>query len=108
MWMVKEPAGYHTAHQPRPIDIDGDGRDEIMAGYALLNPDGTLRWVFQSEKVKQKAGHLDCCRVVREGKKPEDFRLVLTCCGANNIAMVDGTAARASVFLKGCDCVSLQ
>jgi hypothetical protein len=91
LWTVKEPAGYHTAHQPRPIDIDGDGRDEIMAGYALLNPDGTLRWVFQSEKVKQKVGHLDCCRVVREGKKPEDFRLVLTCCGANNIAMVDGT-----------------
>jgi len=91
LWTVKEPAGYHTAHQPRPIDIDGDGRDEIMAGYALLNPDGTLRWVFQSEKVKQKVGHLDCCRVVREGKKPEDFRLALTCCGANNIAMVDGT-----------------
>lgn len=91
LWMVLEPAGYRTAHQPRPIDIDGDGRDEIMAGYVLLNPDGTLRWVLQSEKIQQNRGHLDCCRVVREGKRPEDFRLALTCCGANGIAMVDGT-----------------
>lgn len=90
LWTVKEPAGYRTAHQPRPIDINGDGRDEIMAGYALLNADGSIRWVFQSEKVEQKRGHLDCCRVVREGKRPEDFRLALTCCGANSLAMVDG------------------
>jgi hypothetical protein len=28
---------------------------------------------------------------VRRGDRPEDFRLVLTCCGANNVALVDGT-----------------
>lgn len=91
LWTVKDPGGYRTAHQPRPIDIDGDGRDEIMAGYAMLNADGSVRWVFKSKSVDQARGHLDCCRVVRRGEKPEDFRLVLTCCGANNVAMVDGT-----------------
>ena len=44
LWTVKEPAGFKTAHQARPIDVDGDGMDEILAGYALLNPDGTVRW----------------------------------------------------------------
>ncbi len=91
LWTVKDPGGYRTAHQPRPIDIDGDGRDEIMAGYAMLNADGSVRWVYKSKSVDQARGHLDCSRIVRRGEKPEDFRLVLTCCGANNVALVDGT-----------------
>jgi hypothetical protein len=91
LWTAKDPGGYPTAHQPRPVDIDGDGRDEIMAGYAMLNHDGSVRWVFKSQEVDQGRGHLDCCRVFQRGGKPEDFRLVLTCCGADNVAMVDGT-----------------
>ena len=90
LWTVKDPGGFRTAHQPRPIDIDGDGRDEIIAGYALLNPDGSVRWVFRSKKVDQSRGHLDCARIFRRGVSPEDFRIVLTCCGANNIALVNG------------------
>jgi hypothetical protein len=91
LWTVKDPGGYRTAHQPRPIDIDGDGRDEIMAGYAMLNADGSVRWVYKSKTVDQTRGHLDCVRIFQQGKRPEDFRLVLTCCGANNVAMIDGT-----------------
>jgi len=90
LWTVKDPGGYRTAHQPRPMDIDGDGRDEVMASYAMLNHDGSVRWVFESEKVKQSRGHLDCARIVRRGKTPEEWRIALTCCGANNVALVDG------------------
>ena len=49
LWTVKDPGGFRTAHQPLPVDLDGDGRDEILAGYAALNPDGSVRWVFQAE-----------------------------------------------------------
>ncbi len=90
LWTVKNPGGYRTAHQPVPIDLDGDGRDEIMAGYAMLNSDGTVRWVFGTEKVDIGRGHVDCCRVLKSGKTPEQVRLVLTCCGANHMAVVDG------------------
>ncbi len=90
LWTITDPGGYRTAHQPRPIDLDNDGRDEIMAGYAMLNSDGSVRWVFKSKKIEQERGHLDCCRVLRWGKKPEDYRLALTCCGANNVALIDG------------------
>lgn len=90
LWTVKDPAGFRTAHQPRPIDIDGDGLDEIMAGYAMLNSNGSVRWVYKSKQVDQAKGHLDCARVFRQGTSPEDFRIVLTCCGANNIAFIDG------------------
>ena len=90
LWTVKDPGGFRTAHQPRPIDIDGDGRDEIMAGYVLLNHDGSVRWVFRSKKVDQSRGHLDCARIVRRGDSPAAFRIAITLCGANCMALLDG------------------
>ncbi len=90
LWHVRDPGGYQTAHQPRPIDLDGDGRDEIAAGYTMLNADGFVRWVFRSSTIDLKRGHLDCIRLLHRGDKLEDVRLVLTLCGANGVAMVDG------------------
>ena len=91
LWTVRNPGGYKTAHQPVPIDLDGDGRDEVMAGYAMLNADGSIRWTFKSQKVNQGLGHCDCFRVVRTGRTAQDFRFVMTLCGANCIAFLDGT-----------------
>jgi len=94
LWDVTKPGGYRTAHQPRPLDVDSDGRDEILAGYALLNPDGSVRWVYETkEPILPGVGHMDCARVLRAGKTPEEVRIVFTCCGANNIAVVDGAGA---------------
>ena len=90
LWDVTDPGGYRTAHQPRPMDIDGDGIDEIMAGYALLNADGTVRWVFDSDAVDLNRGHLDCARILKRDATPEETQIVLTCCGANNLAVVTG------------------
>ena len=90
MWTVNHPGGYRTAHQVRAIDLDDDGRDELMAGYACLNHDGSVRWVYESEKIDLKRGHLDCARVLERGAKPEDWRIVMTFCGANAIVAADG------------------
>jgi len=90
LWTVERPGGYLTAHQPVPVDLDGDGRDEIMAGYAMLNADGSTRWVFRSDQAEQARGHCDCFRLVRTGPTPSDFRFAMTLCGANALALVDG------------------
>jgi hypothetical protein len=90
LWTCKEPGGYRTAHQPVTVDLDGDGRDEVMAGYAMLNADGSTRWVFQAKTVDQSRGHCDCFRLVQRGNRPADFRFVMTLCGANAIVMLDG------------------
>jgi sialidase-1 len=90
LWTVEQPGGYRTAHQPVPVDLDGDGRDEIMAGYAMLNADGIIRWVFRSRTVDQARGHLDCFRLLRAGGTPAAYRFVLTLCGANALAVIDG------------------
>ena len=91
LWTVENPGQARTAHQPRPMDLDRDGRDEIFAGYAMLNSDGSVRWRFESQKIDENRGHLDCARILRHGKTPEEFRLALTCCGANDVALIDGT-----------------
>ncbi len=90
LWTVKHPGGHRTAHQPYVIDIDGDGKDEVMAGYAMLNSDGSVRWTVTSDKVDLNRGHLDCCRLARKGNTPEEYRFVVTYCGAHSIACIDG------------------
>ncbi len=90
LWTVSMPGGYRTAHQPYPVDIDGDGRDEIIAGYALMNADGSVRWVYASDKVDLARGHLDCARILERGTQPEDWRIAMTFCGANALVVSDG------------------
>lgn len=89
LWTARNPGGFKTAHQAVPVDVDGDGRDEIMAGYALLNPDGQVRWTLENG-AKWSRGHLDCCRILRQGKTPQDCRLALTMCAANGMVVIDG------------------
>jgi len=33
-----------TGHYPFPFDVDGDGREEFIIGYALWSPDGRMLW----------------------------------------------------------------
>ena len=90
LWTVAMPGGYRTAHQPLPVDLDSDGQDELLAGYAALNSDGSVRWVFEAAKGKKNGGHADCWRVVRLAEKAEDTRLVVTMCGGNAVVLTDG------------------
>ncbi len=90
IWKVTDPGGYRTCHQPRPYDLDGDGKDEIFAGYAMLNSDGSVRWTLSSDTVDLGKGHNDCVRLVRKGETLADWRFLCTYCGAKCLAYVDG------------------
>jgi hypothetical protein len=90
LWTVRRPGGYRTCHQPRPYDIDGDGKDEIFAGYSMLNHDGTVRWTISSGTVDLSKGHNDGARCAVKGASPDGWRFILTCCGANCMAYIDG------------------
>ena len=37
----------NTGHYPRAFDVNGDGKDEVMAGYSLLSADGSTMWVVR-------------------------------------------------------------
>jgi len=34
----------NTGHYPLPVDLDGDGRDEIVCCHTLFDADGNIRW----------------------------------------------------------------
>jgi hypothetical protein len=84
------------AGRGRPTDILVKDRYHNIYAYGYsgellwLNADGSVRWTFKSSQIDQKRGHLDCIRLMRPGDHLEDIRLVLTLCGANGIAMIDG------------------
>ncbi len=96
LWASDRPGGQQTAHQPVPVDVDGDGKDEIQAGFALLNSDGSQRWALNGKDSAfdrgrpLRRGHLDCAEVFRLGESLSDTRIVLTFCGGERLAMVDG------------------
>lgn len=48
MWKYKSPT--NTGHCPLPVDVDGDGRDEVLVGYKLLDSDGTMLWSYPIEE----------------------------------------------------------
>jgi len=45
----------NIGHFPLAYDLNGDGRDEVMAGYDLLSSDGTLLW-----SCRDLDDHADC------------------------------------------------
>jgi outer membrane protein assembly factor BamB len=51
-----------TGHYPAIADIDGDGRDEVFVGFALVDHDG--RVLFEKDP---HGGHQDACYIVRPG-----------------------------------------
>lgn len=44
MWYYKSDT--NTGHCPLPVDVDGDGRDEVLVGYQLLDGDGKMLWHY--------------------------------------------------------------
>lgn len=89
LWQVENPGGMKTSHQPFVLDIDGDGRDEILAGYALLDHDGRTMWTLDAS-LQLGRGHLDCVRVLRRGERLQDWRLAMSCCGDHALLCIDG------------------
>lgn len=48
LWKYK--AKKNTGHCPMPIDINGDGCDELLAGYDMLDKNGRLMWSYPLEE----------------------------------------------------------
>jgi hypothetical protein len=56
----------NPGHYPWVYDFDGDGRDEVMAGYDMLDHDGTKRW-----SCRDLDDHADCIWVGDVDGDPE-------------------------------------
>ncbi|MBS5284413.1 MAG: hypothetical protein KHY46_11185 [Clostridiales bacterium] len=47
LWNYQSPK--NTGHCPLPLDVNGDGKDEILAGYTLLDCQGKELWTYPIE-----------------------------------------------------------
>lgn len=52
LWMA--PHYHGSGHAPVLIDVDGDGCDEMLIGYNLVDSDGTLLWSIPVENATQE------------------------------------------------------
>jgi hypothetical protein len=64
----------NTGHYPHARDINGDGKDEVMAGYSMLASDGTTMWTVPGSDPDRNRfpgpEHADAVLVERFGLEP--------------------------------------
>lgn len=48
LWSYRSPK--NTGHCPLPVDINGDGRDELLVGYTMLDSRGQELWSYPIEE----------------------------------------------------------
>ncbi len=61
-WYLQTPSGQGHGRHLSVCDVDGDGREEVLAGCAMIGPDGAIRWA-QQEAIRRlgcpNGGHID-------------------------------------------------
>lgn len=65
----------NTGHYPRARDINGDGKDEVLAGYSMLAADGTTMWTVPGSDPDRNRfpgpEHADSVLIERFGLEPD-------------------------------------
>lgn len=63
----------NTGHYPAVADLDGDGREEIMVGYTLVDDDGSVLWQIDVRD------HQDAIAIVECDPDAGEPRIALAC-----------------------------
>ncbi len=88
-----------SGHALHAYDINGDGRDELTAGYYALDDDGKYIWQVPNVDRIYKQDHVDNWYVGPMGK---DGKLRMVCaCGEAGIVILDATNGQTVAQLRG-------
>ncbi|MFC1714489.1 hypothetical protein ACFL6S_12545 [Candidatus Poribacteria bacterium] len=63
----------NTGHFATPYDFDGDGRDDLFVGYALISPDGEIKWS------KDWGDHTDEIAIGPFNPNRDDVQIAIVC-----------------------------
>jgi len=74
-----------TGHFPYPFDVDGDGRDELLIGYALWDHDGRQLW-SRDDEMKD---HVDSVVMGNFSGDPQAEPLAYYCCSDEGVLVMD-------------------
>lgn len=98
IWHKCMPGGMKTAHAPEILDIDNDGKDEVFAGFCVVDDNGEEMWVLDNSKFDCDLtdGHIDSFALLNfeEGMPYEDMRFAISPCGARNFFVIDGNGKK--------------
>jgi len=92
---VKTPYGHNSAIQF--FDVNGDGRDEVLAGGTLLSADGDLLWEHDlAHEMSQinGAGHYDSVALGAFADDPEVDPVAFLFGGSAGVYVLDATTGR--------------
>ena len=66
IWTTCMPDGMKIGHYPQPIDIDNDGRDEVIVGFHCIDEDGSILWKMDPNEYPGdiKRGHKDSLDII--------------------------------------------
>jgi rhamnogalacturonan endolyase len=96
IWSVDaEPPGFGHTFGVQFFDVDGDGRDEVLAGYQLLCAEGNRLWRMEAiEDMENRpgAGHIDFSVMGDFAGDKELDPTVFVCSGG--VYVVDGRTGR--------------
>jgi hypothetical protein len=83
---------WHLGHRPLPVDVNGDGRDDVFAGFFMINSDGAKLWDVSGVNNKKTIFvHMDSNAIIRHGgSNPADWRFAFTYCSGLGIGLVNG------------------
>jgi len=104
LWSIdSEPPGLGHTFGAQFFDVDGDGKDEVLACYQLLSPEGRTIWTMRdSEDIlgRAGAGHVDFAVIGNFAGDDELDPTVFVCSGG--VYVVDGLTGRSrSAHLTG-------
>ena len=91
IWSIdSEPAGLGHTFGAQFYDVDGDGRDEVLASYQLLSPEGERLWRMEAIEDLERAGagHIDFAVIGDFAGDQELDPTIFVCSGG--VYVVDG------------------
>ena len=91
--------GGRFGHDIAAYDIDGDGRDEILATYYALNDDGKLLWKVRNYEHIFMGDHAD--RLVVGPMEPGGRPKVIAACGNSGMLFLDAATGDTLTQLRG-------
>jgi len=92
---VKIPYGHHEAVQF--YDVNGDGKDELLAGGTLFSAEGSILWVHDLEPEMAKivrAGHYDAVALGAFAEDSSVDPVAFLVSGSAGVYVVDGLTGR--------------
>jgi len=104
LWHNRVNAPYGHGNAVQFVDMDGDGRDEVLAGGTLFSPDGNIVWVHDREPEMAKipgAHHYDAVTVIDFSnetltEKPDPVAFLLG--GSAGVYVVDGLTGQTKMI----------